>query len=48
MGLGGHVGFPISAKKNYLLYDHTMNISAKFGSYLICGFRKKDENVKFP
>ena len=25
-----------------------MNISAKFDSYLFCGFRKKDENVKFP
>jgi hypothetical protein len=24
-----------------------MNISAKFGSNLFCGFRKKDENVKF-
>jgi hypothetical protein len=23
-----------------------MNISAKFGSNLFCGFRKKDENVK--
>jgi hypothetical protein len=30
--------------------DHwvIMNISAKFGSNLFCGFRKKDENVKFP
>jgi hypothetical protein len=28
--------------------DHPMNISAKFGSNLFCGFRKKDENVKFP
>jgi hypothetical protein len=26
----------------------TMNISAKFGSNLFCGFRKKDENVKLP
>jgi hypothetical protein len=25
-----------------------MNISAKFGSNLFCGFRKKDENVKLP
>jgi hypothetical protein len=25
-----------------------MNISVKFGSNLFCGFRKKDENVKFP
>jgi hypothetical protein len=31
-----------------LVYDHPMNISAKFGSNLLCGFRKKDENVKFP
>jgi hypothetical protein len=29
-------------------YDHPMNISAKFDSNLFCGFRKKDENVKFP
>jgi hypothetical protein len=27
---------------------HPMNISAKFDSNLFCGFRKKDENVKFP
>jgi hypothetical protein len=27
---------------------YPMNISAKFGSNLFCGFRKKDENVKFP
>jgi hypothetical protein len=31
-----------------LVYDHPMNISAKFGSNLFCSFRKKDENVKFP
>jgi hypothetical protein len=31
-----------------LVYDHPMNISAKFDSNLFCGFRKKDENVKFP
>jgi hypothetical protein len=41
-----HVGFPISAKNKNLVYDHPMNISAKFGSNLFCGFRKKDENVK--
>ena len=41
MGPGGHVGFPISAKKKTLLYDHAMNISSKFGSNLFCGFRKK-------
>jgi hypothetical protein len=48
MGPGSHVGFPISAKNNNLVYDHPMNISAKFGSNLFCGFRKKDENEKFP
>ena len=31
-----------------LVYDHPMNISAKFDSNLFCGFRKKNENVKFP
>jgi hypothetical protein len=45
---GSHVGFPISAKNKILVYDHPMNISAKFHSNLFCGFRKKDENVKFP
>jgi hypothetical protein len=29
MGPGSHVGFPISAKAKNLLYDHSMNISAK-------------------
>jgi hypothetical protein len=48
MGPGSHVGFPISAKNINLVYDHPMNISAKFDSNLFCGFRKKDENVKFP
>ena len=48
MGPGSHVGFPISAKNKNLVYDHPMNISAKFGSNLFCGFRKKGENVKFP
>jgi hypothetical protein len=48
MGPGSHVGFLISAKYNHLVYGHPMNISAKFGSNLFCGFRKKDENVKFP
>jgi hypothetical protein len=43
---GSHVGFPISAKNKNLVYDHPMNISAKFDSNLFCGFRKKDENVK--
>jgi hypothetical protein len=36
------------AKNKNLVYDHPMNISAKFGSNLFGGFRKKDENVKFP
>jgi hypothetical protein len=44
----GHVRFPIAAKNKNLLYDYQMNISAKFGPNLYCGFRKKDENVKFP
>jgi hypothetical protein len=50
MGPGIHVGFPIIVKNKNLVYDHPMfmNISAKFGSNLFCGFRKKDENVKFP
>jgi hypothetical protein len=48
MGPGSHVGFPISAKNKNLVYDYLMSISAKFGSNLLCGFRKKDENVKFP
>jgi hypothetical protein len=48
MGPGSHVGFPISAKNKNLVYDHPMNISAKFGSNLFCGFRIKAENVKFP
>jgi hypothetical protein len=46
--IGSHVGFPISAKNKRLVYDHPMNIFAKFGSNLFYGFRKKDENVKFP
>jgi hypothetical protein len=48
LGPGSHAGFLISAKNKNLVYDHPMNISAKFGSNLFCGFRKKDENVKFP
>ena len=48
MGPGSHVGFPINAKIKNLVYDHPMNISPKFGSDLLCDFRKKDENVKFP
>ena len=37
-----------SVPNKNLGYDHPMNITAKFGSNLFCGFRKKDENVKFP
>jgi hypothetical protein len=48
MGPGSHVEFLISAKNKNLVYDPPINISAKFGSNLFCGFRKKDENVKFP
>jgi hypothetical protein len=40
--------FRSAPKNKNLVYDHPMNISAKFGSNLFCGFRKKDENVKFP
>jgi hypothetical protein len=39
MSPGSHVGFPISAKNKNLVYDHPMNISAKFGSNLFCGLR---------
>jgi hypothetical protein len=40
--------FAGSTKNTNLVYDHPMNISAKLGSNLFSGFRKKDENVKFP
>ena len=51
MGPGSHVGFPISAKNKNLVYDHPMNISAKFdsnnisgkfGRFLFSGFREED------
>jgi hypothetical protein len=45
MGPGSHVGFPISTKNKNLVYDHPMNVSAKFDSNLFGCFRKKDENV---
>jgi hypothetical protein len=45
MGPGSHVGFLISAKNKNLVYDHPMNISAKFGSNLFSGFREEDLNV---
>jgi hypothetical protein len=34
MDPGSHVGFQISAKNKNLVYDHPMDISAKFGSNL--------------
>jgi hypothetical protein len=40
MDPGSHVGFPISTKNNNLVYDHTMNISAKFGSNRSCGRKR--------
>jgi hypothetical protein len=40
--------FLVLIKNKNLVYDHPMNMSAKIGSNLFCGFRKKDENVKFP
>jgi len=46
MGPGSHVGFPISPKNKYLVYDHPMNISGKFASNLFSGFREEDLNVK--
>jgi hypothetical protein len=38
MGLGSHVGFPISAKNKNLVYDHPMNISAKSQFNWLGGF----------
>jgi hypothetical protein len=35
---GSHVGFLISTKNTNIVYDHPMNISAKFGSNFFCGF----------
>jgi hypothetical protein len=45
MGPGSHIGFPISAKNKNLVYDHPMNISAKFDSNLFCCFSKLGRNV---
>jgi hypothetical protein len=45
---GSHVGFPISAKNKNLVYDHPMNISAKFDSNLFCGFRKLEAQPTEP
>ena len=44
MGPGSHVGFPISAKNKNLVYDHPMNISAKF-AVQIC-FVVSEKKVK--
>jgi hypothetical protein len=41
MGPGSHVGFPISTKNTNLVYDHPVNISAKFGSNLFVVSEKK-------
>jgi hypothetical protein len=38
--------FGADLKSNMAARVH--NVSAKFGSNLFCGFRKKDENMKFP
>ena len=46
--LAAMLDFPSAPKNKNLVYDHPMNISAKFDSNLFCGFRKKDENVEFP
>ena len=40
-GPGSHVGFPIGTKNKNLVYDHPMNISAKFGSNLFVVSEKK-------
>jgi hypothetical protein len=48
MDPGSHVGYQISTKNKNFVYDHPMNISAKFSSNLFCGFQKKYENAKFP
>jgi hypothetical protein len=45
MDPGSHVGFPISAKNKNLVYDHTMNISAKFDSNDFNGFKMADKLV---
>ena len=46
MDRGSHVGFQISTKYTNLVEDHPMNISGKFGSILLRGFREEDLNVK--
>jgi hypothetical protein len=46
--LAAMLDFRSAPKNKNLVYDHPMNISVKFDSNLFCGFRKKDENVKFP
>jgi len=46
MDPGSHVEFQISTKSTNLVEDHPMNISGKFGSNLLGGFREEDLNVK--
>ena len=46
MDPGSHVEFQINAKNTNLVEDQPMNISGKFGSNQICGFREEDLNVK--
>jgi hypothetical protein len=46
MDHGSHGGFQISTKNTYLVEDHTMNISGKFGLNLFSGFREEDLNVE--
>jgi hypothetical protein len=41
-----HCSISKVAFDNNFVYDHPMNISAKFGSNLFCGFREEDLNVK--
>jgi hypothetical protein len=47
MGPGSHVGFSISTKNTNLVYDHPMNISAKFGSNLFVVSEKKMKMSQF-
>jgi hypothetical protein len=41
MGPGSHVGFPISAKNKFLVYDHQMIIPGQFGFNCPSGFREE-------
>jgi hypothetical protein len=46
MDPGSNLGFQISTKNTILVEDHPMNISGKFGSILLSGFREEDLHVK--